>query len=329
MSANTGKSMHWLLRTILISLGIAFVLCGGAFAAACISLMAKGANAGAAANVPMGVQIGAAVFFALVAIAGAFMIWLGARRGARATAAANQVVRKTVATAPARPATSTFTAATTESDDDEEEWAAAVGAWREASADGQATTVLEAPRPRVREARPTGGEFGSLDSDLGQFIARCGPELNGLTYNYVSAGVYFSLAIACIIAPHFMELAIDKGLAVMTSFIPAAFCLGAVLLHLWTPFFGTKQTIELYEFGIVERLGEQERRIESATIEHLRVQEWFEHRFADRTYNVKARIQGQPNLEFSTALRGQGDEIVDYLASSILGDRVEFVEFVA
>ena len=67
------------------------------------------------------------------------------------------------------------------------------------------------------------------------------------------------------------------------------------------------------------------RRIELATIEHLRLQEWYEHRFAARTFNVKARIHGQRQLAFSTALRGEAERIIEYLASKI--PQTEFVEF--
>ncbi len=75
----------------------------------------------------------------------------------------------------------------------------------------------------------------------------------------------------------------------------------------------------------MERLGEQARRIELSAIQHLEVREFYEHRFAPRTFNVKARVQGQKQLVFSTELRGEGERIIECLASCI--EQTEFIEF--
>ena len=144
-------------------------------------------------------------------------------------------------------------------------------------------------------------------------------------YCYVSAGVYLLLALLCILAPGFIELRIDPAQATRIALIPAGMGVAFAILHLWTPLFGAPQTIELYERGLVERLGTKVRRIDLATIEHLRVQEWYEHRFAARTFNVKARVLGQRPLAFNTALRGDAECITEYLASQIA--ETEFVEF--
>ena len=75
----------------------------------------------------------------------------------------------------------------------------------------------------------------------------------------------------------------------------------------------------------MERAGNHIRRIELTAIAHLRLQEWYEHRFAARTFNVKAQLYGQPELTFNTSLRGEGDRIVHYLAAKV--EQTEFVEF--
>ena len=174
-------------------------------------------------------------------------------------------------------------------------------------------------RSRLGERRPS-------DAELGQFIARCGPEKNGEMYNYVSAGVYLLLALFCILAPgRFIELKIDPALAAKIALIPAGIGVVAALLYLWTPLFGRPQTIELYERGIVERLGKQIRRIELAAIEHLRLQEWYEHRFADRTFNVKAQVHGQRQLAFNTRCAGKRNGSSNTWHHKI--PQTEFVEF--
>jgi hypothetical protein len=334
MSKATGRTMHGVTRAILICVGVAFVLLGGLFVAACIGTLAQGANAPAAAKVGVTVQVITTVIFSLVVVAGVFMIWVGARRSGGAAVATPQANRAfTAGEIVARAAGGLHDEALEIAPDlgrevpekvfalvgAERESDSFHGAFRASHSDEQVSDDFGGAR---RAPSAAGGEFGSADSDLGQFIARCGPERNGLRYHYVSAGIYLAIGLGFTISLPFMELAIQPGLGVV---IPTALGVAAAMLHLWTPFFGKPQTIELHEFGIVERLGDQSRRIEIATIEHLQVREFYEHRFADRTFLVKARIPGQRQLEFTTALRGDGELIVDYLASEV--PRTEFVEF--
>ncbi len=315
MPKNKGQTMHWLLRATAVCVGVIFVLFGGLFVAACLAMLGQGANAAAAAKVGTTVQIVTTVIFALVALAGMFLIWLGLRRGTVASACPKESVDSSVPLASVPPASIPH--------------ASPIGCdaspmrasepCREVRAELHPIEVPHAAPFTIGERRPS-------DAELGQFIARCGPEKSGAMYNYISAGVYLLLALLCIIAPgRFIELKIDPVLAAKLALIPAGIGVAAAILHLWTPLFGAPQTIELYEHGIVERLGKQIRRIELATIERLRLQEWYEHRFAARTFNVKAQVHGQRQLAFNTALRGESERIIEYLASKI--PQTEFVEF--
>jgi hypothetical protein len=129
------------------------------------------------------------------------------------------------------------------------------------------------------------------------------------------------LALFCVVAPgRFIEIKIDPALAAKLALLPAGIGVAAAILYLWSPLFGAPQAIELYERGIVERLGKRIRRIDLEAIEHLRLQEWYEHRFADRTFNVQAQVHGQPKLAFNTALRGEAERIIGYLADKIPHD---------
>jgi hypothetical protein len=323
MSETNGHTMRGLTRAILICVGAAFVLFGGLFVAACIGTLAQGANNPAAAKVGVTVQVITTVIFSLVAIAGVFMIWLGVQRGAAASnsriEAANVAFVQTQAAKPT-PVPAAALVAVGAGDrfgtDDPSE----LEPWRH---DDTEDDIELDPRDAPYAARLEASRGSRpADAQFGEFIAGCGPEVNGLLYNYASAGIYLALGLGGTIALPFMELAIRPGLGVV---IPAVLGLAAALLHVWKPLFGAPQSIELYERGIVERLGQQVRHIELSAIEHLEVREWYEHRFANRTFLIKARLNGQQQLSFSTALRGDGDAIVDFLMSTI--PQTEFVEF--
>jgi hypothetical protein len=259
----------------------------------------------------MTVQVVVAVIFSLVALFGAFLIWVGLRRGSRAAEVvhAEQPMER-VAPSEREPSELKHPG----------DLCVAASALPAAGSNRcEAPPPPPAQRPGLRERR-------SSEGGLGQLIARCGPEKDGEMYHYVSAGFYLLLALLCIIAPgRFFELKIDPALAAKLALIPAGIGLGAAILYLWKPLFGPPQSIELYEYGIVERLGKQVRSVELAAIEHLRVNEWYEHRFAARTFNIKAQVHGQRQLAFNTALRGEGNRIIEYLASQV--PQTEFVEF--
>ena len=87
------------------------------------------------------------------------------------------------------------------------------------------------------------------------------------------------------------------------------------------PLVASAQKICLYEGGLLEHLGSSVRHIRVEQIQHLRLQEWYEHRFAPRTIKLQARVNGQRDLSFSSALRGEAETIIAYLA-----DRVSSVE---
>jgi hypothetical protein len=80
VAGRAAPRVHWLLRALSICVGTVFVLIGGVFVAACFALMAKGPEA----KVGMTVQIVALVIFALMALFGAFLIWMGLGRRSRA-----------------------------------------------------------------------------------------------------------------------------------------------------------------------------------------------------------------------------------------------------
>lgn len=300
----TGKSvMHWMLRAMAVCLGFIFLVFGGLFLVAWLAGVGQGAN-----PPPAAVKIVVTVMFAIVTLFGMVLLWLGFRRWGVASAAETKLVDVPVHAEAIPAASGTYCEAT---------------AMRTAE---RCQDVRAEPATAIRQPAPRGpSEHRSAGGELGQFIARCGPEKNGETYNYVSAGIYLLLGLGCVLAPMFMDFRVDPGLAAKIALIPAGIGVAAALMFLWGPLFGAPQTIELYEHGIVERLGKQVRQIELAAIEHLRLQEWYEHRFADRTFNVKARVRGQRQLAFNTALRGEGDSIIQYLASQF--PDAELVEF--
>jgi hypothetical protein len=310
--------LQYLLRTIAVVVGLVFLVFGGLFVAACVGLIGKGPDAPAAEKVGMAVQVVATLFFGLVALCGGVLIWLGLRRGNRPAEVVANPAPCERSVSPAEPLEPV--AVCREETTIAEEPLEPVWMRRE-----EAAIAVAEPEPIVAtmpapSRRPVSG------AGPGQFIARCGPEKDGETYNYVSAAVYLAIAVLCIIAPgRFFELKIDPALAAKLALVPAGLCLGAALLYLWSPLFGAPQTIELYENSLVERLGKKVRSIELAAIERLRVREWYEHRFAARTFTVEAQVHGQPQLRFNSALRGEAERIIEYLASCV--PQTEFVEF--
>ena len=75
---------------LAVCVGVIFLLFGGLFVAACLAMLGQGANAPAAAKVGTTVQIVTTVIFALVALVGIFLIWLGLRRGTVASASPDE-----------------------------------------------------------------------------------------------------------------------------------------------------------------------------------------------------------------------------------------------
>jgi hypothetical protein len=96
---------------------------------------------------------------------------------------------------------------------------------------------------------------------------------------------------------------------------------------MWKPLFGQNQVILLYERGLIERVGSTSYAIALEEIEQLRVQEWYDHRFAPMTFNVLAKIRGQKELAFSSALRGESKRIIAYLSERVA--HTEMVPFQA
>lgn len=155
--------------------------------------------------------------------------------------------------------------------------------------------------------------------DFGAFITRCGPRQDGLT-NYVVFGIGMLLfAILCFMAPStfLVPKPGDESMIRTVSWITGGLSVLFGLGMLWKPLFGQNQVIFLYERGLVERVGAVSYRIAIDAIEQLRVQEWYDHRFAPRTFNVRAKVKDQRELSFSSALRGESERIIAYLAERV------------
>jgi hypothetical protein len=172
---------------------------------------------------------------------------------------------------------------------------------------------------------------GSAPTDLpefGRFIARCGPQQSGLAHYYVYAAALLATGLAGFFAPIFIATQPgEEALARNIFWIGGGVCsiLGMVLL--WKPLCGQNQVIFLYERGLVERRGTINYQIPLEAIEHLCVKEWHEHRFAPRTYQVRAKVRGQRELAFSSALKGESMRIIEYLTEHV--EKTEMVPFQA
>ena len=139
--------------------------------------------------------------------------------------------------------------------------------------------------------------------DFGALIAQCGPQQAGLT-NYLLWGAAL-LVVAALggIAPFTFLVPKPGDEAAVKGFcwLMGGLCALGGLGMMWKPLFGQNQTILLYERGLIERVGAIQFAVALDQIEQLRVQEWYDHRFAPRTYNVRAKVRGERELSFSSA----------------------------
>jgi hypothetical protein len=185
-----------------------------------------------------------------------------------------------------------------------------------------------APRQDFAPADSTSAAPPEL-ADFGAFIAQCGPLQAGLTNYLIFGAAMLVFAVLCFLAPSTFlvpkpaDAAWVSGCCWVFGGISLLFGLGMM----WHPLFGQNKTILLYERGLIERVGGTSFAISLDEIEVLRVQEWYDHRFAPRTFNVRAKIRGNRELSFSSALRGESDRIIAYLADHVA--RTEMVPFQA
>jgi hypothetical protein len=165
--------------------------------------------------------------------------------------------------------------------------------------------------------------------DFGAFIAKCGPQEAGLTNYLVFGTIALLVGVGCFLAPDLIlrpkpaDAAAVKGFLWLFGALTSLAGLGMM----WKPLFGQNQEILLYERGLVERVGAISYGIALDEIEQLRVQEWYDNRFAPRTFNVRAKVRGERELKFSSALRGESDRIIAYLAEHV--ENTEMVPFQA
>jgi hypothetical protein len=151
--------------------------------------------------------------------------------------------------------------------------------------------------------------------------------MSGQTHYYVIGAVELVLAFVVmffaesIAKPGDEEMARKIGLVIGGLLGLKGFAMIAAQL-LRTP-----QEIILYGDRIEEKRGEKIRKIPLDQIAAMKLQEFYEHRFAPQTYNVTLEVRGDSNLKFSTALGGDADKIVEYLAE-IVPD-VQVREFMA
>jgi hypothetical protein len=167
--------------------------------------------------------------------------------------------------------------------------------------------------------------------DFGDFIAQCGPREDGQTHYIVCGAGMIVLGILACFFP--IPFPLPKGADISDATFQTICCvIGGVfglmgLGMLWKPLFGQSQMILLYERGLIERVGSTNYAIPLDEIEQLRVQEFYEHRFAPRTFLVRAKVRGAKELSFSSALRGDSNRIIAYLAEQI--PQTELVPFQA
>jgi hypothetical protein len=163
--------------------------------------------------------------------------------------------------------------------------------------------------------------------EFGAFIAKCGPQEAGLNHYLVFGVIALVVGILCVLAPTTFlnpkpaDEAAVRGFMWIFGGLATIAGLGMVS----RPLFGQKREILLFERGIVERIGAISYGIALDEIEQLRVQEWYEHRFAPRTFNVRAKVRGDRELSFSSALRGESERIIAYLAEHV--EQTEMVPF--
>jgi hypothetical protein len=179
-------------------------------------------------------------------------------------------------------------------------------------------------------AQPPAGAATPVQSpDFGALIAQCGPQADGQT-NYLICGiVLLILGVLAVIGPYTFFIPKPGDEAGVKGFLwlfgGMSLVGGAFLL--WSSTFGQNQTIFLYERALVERVGSTCYAIALDEIEQLRIQEWYDHRFAPRTFNVRAKVRGRRELKFNSALRGDSERIIAYLAERVTN--TEMVPFQA
>jgi len=163
--------------------------------------------------------------------------------------------------------------------------------------------------------------------ELGRLIGRCGPEQDGQLHYVVMGVILLVFAGLCFIAPWtFMKPKPgDEQMIQIVSLLATAVCALFGVVLTFGPLMARAQTILLFEGGLLEHIGSKSRLIQVEEIQHLRLQEFYEHRFAPRTFNLQARVPGQRDLKFSSSLRGDGEKIIAYLADHVAN--VEMVPF--
>jgi hypothetical protein len=296
-TSSLGTIARWILRGISVLIGLVLLLLGGATAALAVHDLVANLNQPGPGKFGLDVQIVAIGILVVVTLFGAVLIWLGLRRGKPAAEIKPAVeigFSNPSVAAPAPSATTAFPSATA------------------------------AARP---VAAATDSVITGVPVELGRLIGRCGPEQDGQLHYVVMGVILLVFAGLCFIAPWtFMKPKPgDEQMIQIVSLLATAVCALFGVVLTFGPLMARAQTILLFEGGLLEHVGSKSRLIQVEEIQHLRLQEFYEHRFAPRTFNLQARVPGQRDLKFSSSLRGDGEKIVAYLADHVAN--VEMVPF--
>ncbi len=159
----------------------------------------------------------------------------------------------------------------------------------------------------------------------GQLVGKCGPNLSGQLHYYVIGGLVIAVGLAIMI-----WLQIDPGAANPVTAGKVGLWLGGGLILFGGAMIGLQltrvpQVISLYDNRLEIASGDKLRTVRLDHIADLHLQEFYEHRFAPRTFAVTLHVNGDRSVTFSTALGGDADLIVRCLAD--IATNVEVRQF--
>jgi hypothetical protein len=160
----------------------------------------------------------------------------------------------------------------------------------------------------------------------GRLIGKCGPKMSGQLHYHLVGGLVIVVGVALMIILHVAPGAADPATAgkVGLGLGGGLILFGGAMVAL--QLMRVPQIISLYDDRLEEESGSRLRSIRLDQIIGLRLQEFYEHRFAPQTFLVTVCVNCQRDLKFSTALGDDADLIVRCLAD-IAAD-VEVREFV-
>ena len=164
---------------------------------------------------------------------------------------------------------------------------------------------------------PSSATTRASAAPTGQLLAECGPKKSGQTH-YIVIG-FLMIVLGCVAMAIPEKIVPPKKPADAGMIRTAGLCFGGVITlfglgMMAGPLFGPAQRIRLYDDKLVEEKGNRTREIGFDGIASVEIQEWYEHRFAPQTFKVKVKVSGQPDLAFSSALVGNSERIIRFLA---------------